>query len=263
MKNNRNTYFLISLMLSLLALAVCVGASAAVAADYDFAVITDSDSYDAMGTVKIRMKNTGSRTLSLKNMWWQVETKEGTAGREVYTEPNRPDGASSLLQPGETVTWTWDTRDNEGVAQPAGAYRIKVGISMPKAEYEGAKYSEPFRIAAGAEKTEVTLTCSKERYRAGEPVVFTLKNSGTTTLDTSRVTWIVYRHTESGVITSSSHTERPGSVPDPMLSGDSASWNWDMVNDLGATVTPGHFELEVQLLDEGIEGNCFFTVFPE
>jgi len=260
MKKSRNASFFISLTLSLIALTVCATAAAA---DYDFSIVTDCDSYDAMGTVTIRMKNTGSRTLNLNNMWWQVETKEGTSGREVFTEPNRPDDASVLLQPGETVTWTWDTRDNEGVAQPAGAYRIKVGISMPKAEYEEVKYSEPFHIAAGAEKTEVTLTCDRERYRVGDPVVFTLKNSGTTTLDTSRFTWIVYRHTESGIITSSSHSERPGAIPDPMLSGDSASWEWDMVNDLGNTVTPGHFELEVQLLDEGVEGNCFFTVFPE
>ncbi|MBN1882867.1 MAG: hypothetical protein JW885_11885 [Deltaproteobacteria bacterium] len=263
MKKNHSTSFFLSLAVSLLAMAICVCASSAAAADYDFSIITDSDTYNAMDTVKIRMKNTGTRTLSLKNMWWQVETKEGTSGREVFTEPNMPDGASVHLQPGETVTWTWDTRDNEGVAQPAGAYRIKVGISMPKAEYEGAKYSEPFRISAGAEKTEVTLTCDKERYRAGDTVVFTLKNSGTTILDTSRFTWIIYRITESGPIASSSHTERPGAVPDPMLSGDLAHWEWDMVNDLGSTVTPGHFELEVQLLDEGLEGNCFFTVFPE
>ena len=263
MKKNRNTPFFISLALSLLALMVCVGASTSVAADYDFTVITDSDSYDAMGTVKIKMKNTGTKTLSLRNMWWQVETKEGTAGREVYTEPNKPNSAPVHLQPGETVTWTWDTRDNEGVAQPAGAYRIKVGISMPKAEYEGVKYSEPFRIAAGAENTEVTLTASKERYRVGEPVVFTLKNSGTTTLDTSRFTWIIYKNTTSGLVACSSHTSRPGAVPDPMLSGDSSSWEWDMTNNRGITVTPGNFELEVQLLDEGIEGNCFFTVIPE
>jgi hypothetical protein len=263
MKKEHNTSFHVFLVLSSLVLLLVLLASSAAAADYDFSVITDSDSYDAMDTVRIRMKNTGTRTLSLRNMWWQVETREGTSGREVFTEPNMPDGASVHLQPGETVTWTWDTRDNEGVAQPAGAYRIKVGISMPRAGYEGVNYSEPFHIAAGAERTEITLTCSEERYRVGEPVVFILKNSGTTILDTSRFTWIIYRSTSSGPIASSSHTNRPGAIPDPMLSGDSASWEWDMINDLGSTVTAGHFELEVQLLDEGIEGNCFFTILPE
>jgi len=263
MRKARNVSFYVSLTLSILAIVVCAFTSSAAAADYDFSIMTDGDSYDAMDTVKIQMRNTGTKTLSLRNMWWQVETREGTSGREVFTEPNKPDGASVHLEPGEVVKWTWDTKDNEGVAQPGGAYRIKVGISMPKVDYEGVKYSEPFRIAAGAEKTEVTLTCSKERYTVGEPVVITLKNSGTTTLDTSRFTWIIYKNTASGLVACSSHTSRPGAVPDPMISGDSSSWEWDMTNNRGATVSPGNFELEVKLLDEGIEGNCYFTVIPE
>jgi len=102
----------------------------------------------------------------------------------------------------------------------------------------------------------------RKTYSKGSTVTFRIKNTGTKVLDTSRVSWIVYRSEGSGPVARSTHNSRPAGIPDPMPVGYSGSWSWDMRNNSGNLVNPGRFELEVKLLDEGIEGNCFFRVTP-
>jgi flagellar hook assembly protein FlgD len=194
-------------------------------------------------------------------MWWMVEVREGNAGREVYTgDPQKPPGVPSTLGAGESATWTWNTKDNEGNWQPAGRYRIRVYINMPQVGFEATRFSDGFNLTAAAERLEITVTSNRKKYNSGDVVTFTIRNTGTRALDTSRFTWIVYRLYSSGPVARSTHNSRPSGVPDPLDVGESASWSWDGRNDSGGFVNPDNYELEVKLLDEGIEGNCFFRV---
>lgn len=253
-------FLLVSFLLIFIATPLAYGA------ERDFAVFTNSDSYGEHSTVRIQIRNTGTEILSLKHMWWMVEVKEGSTGREVYTgAPKKPAGTPDFLNPGELAKWTWDMKDNEGNYQPPGRYRVKVYVAMPKLGYEDTKISEAFTITSsggggGGEVAEVTLTSDRKKYNKGNIVTFTLKNTGTKELDTSRFSWIVYRLYSSGPVARSTHNSRPSSIPDPMPVGYSASWSWDMRNNSGNIVGPDNYELEVKLLDEGIEGNCFFKV---
>jgi len=199
--------------------------------------------------------------LRLNNMWWMVEVREGGAGREIYTgDPQKPPGTPSILAPGAHATWTWNTKDNEGSWQPAGRYRIKVNINMPQLGYEETKVSDGFDLVAAAERLEITVTSIRKKYNSGDVVTFTIRNTGTRALDTTRFTWIIYRLYSTGPVERSTHNSRPSGVPDPLDVGASASWSWDGRNNAGEFVNPANYELEVQLLDEGIEGNCFFKV---
>jgi hypothetical protein len=235
----------------------------AIGAEYDFRVITDKSSYSTHSTVKIRLLNTGSSPLNLRNMWWMVEIREGGVGREVYTgDPNKPAGAPNILQPGEHTTWTWNTKDNEGVWQPAGRYRVKITITMPVVGYEGIKTSDGFDLVAGGGggPAEVSLTSDRKVYHRGNVVTFTITNTGNIDLDTSTFSWVIYRLYDAGPVARSTHTVRPAGVPDPISPGESASWSWDMRNNQGNFVGADNYELEVQLPDAGTEANCFFRV---
>lgn len=235
----------------------------ALAANYDFKVVTDKANYSEHSTVRIQLRNTGTENLNLRYMWWQVVMGAGT---EVYTgEPKKPPGTPSTLAPGETAKWSWNMRDNEGSYQPAGTYRIKVHIDLPKKSYSNTKVSSNFTIGGGSGgggggTAKVRLTSDRKTYTSGSTVTFRLKNTGTKELDTSRFSWIIYRQTNSGPQARSTHNSRPAGIPDPMPVGYVGSWSWDMRNNSGNFVNPDRYELEVKLLDEGIEGNCFFRV---
>jgi|GEM_PF-2916669 len=237
----------------------------ATAANYDFKVVTNKTNYSEHSTVRIQLRNTGTENLNLRYMWWQVVTG---AGREVYTgEPKKPPGTPSILAHGETAKWTWNMRDNEGSYQPAGTYRIKVHIDLPKKGYSNTKVSSNFTIGGsggggGGGTAKIRVVSDRNKYSRGSTVTFRIKNTGTKVLDTSRFTWIIYRHTSSGPQARSTHNSRPAGIPDPMPVGYTGSWSWDMRNDSGNFVKPDNYELEVKLLDEGIEGNCFFRVTP-
>lgn len=252
-------------MLPLLSIAaVLIFSLSSFAANYDFTVTTDRASYSEHSTVRIRLKNTGTKAMNLRHMWWMVEIREGASGREVYTgEPKKPPGTPDMLAPGETARWSWNMKDNEGRYQPAGTYRIKAHIDLPQLNYSRTKVSAGFRIGVaggGGGTAKIQVLSDRKTYPGGGVVTFRIKNTGTKELDTSRVTWIIYRHTATGPVARSTHNSRPAGIPDPMPVGYSGSWSWDMRNDSGNFVKPDRYELEVKLLDEGIEGNCFFRV---
>ncbi len=235
-------------------------------AAYDFSVARDKSSYVVGSTVTIQLTNTGSKTLTLTSMRWMVQVKNGGSWREVFTEAAKPSTVSNSLPVGDIATWTWNGKDNEGTAQPAGEYRVKVWVIMPIAGYQDDKVTSTFTIATGwSAKKEITITSNMSTYHKGGTVNFTIKNmsSEAIALDTSGFSWIIYRHTTSGPVAKSTHNSRPGGVPNPLPPGGSASWSWDMRNDAGNFVDPGDFELEVKLPNVSggaIEGNCFFTV---
>ena len=254
----------------LLSLALIFIFSLSALAATNFTVTTDSPSYGEHSTVHVRLKNTGTENLNLRYMWWQVVIRRGGAGTEVYTgEPKKPPGTPNTLAPGETARWSWNMRDNEGNYQPAGTYRIKAHIDHPKRSYSATKVSPNFTIGGGGGGSgggggtaKVKVISTRKTYSKGGTVTFKMKNTGTKELDTSRFSWIVYRHTDSGPQGRSTHNSRPAGIPDPMPVGYVGSWSWDMRNDSGGFVNADDYELEVKLLDEGIEANCFFKVKP-
>ena len=157
-------------------------------------------------------------------------------------------------------------RDNEGNYQPAGTYRIKVHIDHPKRSYSKSKVSANFTIGGGGGSSgggtaKVVLKCRK-MYSKGGVANFRIKNTGTKELDTSRFSWIIYRSTSTGPQARSTHNSRPAGIPDPMPVGYVGTWSWDMRNNSGNFVNADDYEIEVKLLDEGIEANCFFKVKP-
>jgi hypothetical protein len=234
-------------------------------AAYDFSVARDKSSYVVGSTVTIQLTNSGTKTLTLTSMRWMVQVKDGGTWREVFTEAAKPSTVSNTLPVGDIATWTWNGKDNEGTAQPAGEYRVKVWVIMPIAGYQDDKVTSTFTIATGwSARKEITVTSNMTTYHKGGVVNFTIRNSGDpVALETSGFSWIIYRHTTSGPVAKSTHNSTPGAVPNPLLAGNSASWSWDMRNDAGNFVDPGDFELEVKLPNVSggaIEGNCFFTV---
>jgi hypothetical protein len=235
-------------------------------AAYDFSVARDKNSYVVGSTVTIQLENIGTKELSLKSMRWMVQVKEAGGWREVFTEAAKPSTASNHLPVGDIATWTWNGKDNEGTAQPAGEYRVKVWVIMPRAGYQDDKTTNSFTLTSGwSAVKEITVTSNMKQYHVGGIVNFTIKNTGDVALDTGRFSWIIYRHTASGPQARSTHNSRPGGVPNPLPVGSSASWSWDMRNDQGGYVNPDDYELEVKLPnvpDAGIEGNCFFKVIP-
>jgi len=239
----------------------------------DFTVNTGAASYTVGSAVTIKIKNTGTESLHLTgtNMKAVVYIAETGGWREVYTWAEKPGAVPSDLAAGSTASWTWNGKDNEGTAQPAGKYRVKVRITTPNFGFEADRYSQPFTLnASGGDtssgwsaKKEITVTSNMSTYHKGGIVNFTIKNVGDVALDTSNFSWIVYRHTSSGPVAKSIHNSTPGGVPNPLPVGTSKSWSWDMRNDSGDFVDPGDFELEVKLPNVpggGIEGNCFFKV---
>jgi hypothetical protein len=260
----RGSLFIIPLLSLTFILIFSLSAPAAT----NFSVTTDSSSYGEHSTVHIRLKNTGTDNLNLKYMWWQVIIRKG-GGTEVYTgDPKQPPGTPNTLAPGETARWSWNMRDNEGNYQPAGTYRIKVHIDHPKRSYSKTKVSSNFTIGGGGGggggggTAKVNLRSTRKVYSKGGTVTFKLRNTGTKELDTSRFSWIIYRSTSSGPQARSTHNSRPAGIPDPMPVGYVGSWSWDMRNNSGNFVNADDYELEVKLLDEGIEANCFFKVKP-
>jgi len=237
-------------------------------AAYDFSVARDMSSYVIGSTVTIQLTNTGSTKLSLRNMRWMVQVKEGGGWREVFTEASKPSTVSDDLPVGNIATWTWNGKDNEGTVQPAGEYRVKVWVIMPRNAYQDDKVTGSFTLTSGwSAKKEITVTSNMNTYHKGGVVNFTIRNASSEAiaLDTSGFSWIIYRHTTSGPVAKSVHNSRPGGVPNPLPPGGSASWSWDMRNDSGDFVDAGDFELEVKLPNVSggaIEGNCFFKVIP-
>lgn len=233
-------------------------------AAFDFSVARDKSSYAAGSTVTIQLTNTGTKELSLRSMRWMVQVKEGGSWREVFTEAAKPSTVSNDLPVGNIATWTWNGKDNEGTTQPAGEYRVKVWVIMPKAGYQDDKVTSTFTLTSGwSARKEITVTSNMKKYHEGGVVNFTIKNVGDVALDTGNFSWIVYRHTSSGPEARSTHNSRPGGVPNPLQPGGSASWSWDMRNDSGGFVQADDYELEVKLPNVpggGIEGNCFFEV---
>ena len=233
---------------------------------YDFSVARDNNSYVVGSTVTIQLKNIGTKELSLRSMRWMVQVKETNGWREVFTEAAKPSTVSNHLPVGDIATWTWNAKDNEGTTQPAGEYRVKVWVIMPRAGYEDNKITESFTLTSGwSAKKEITVTSNMTQYHVGGIVNFTIKNTGDVALDTGNFSWIIYRHTSSGPQARSTHNSRPDSVPNPLPVGGSASWSWDMRNNQGNFVNPDDYELEVKLPNVpggGIEGNCFFKVIP-
>jgi hypothetical protein len=237
----------------------------------DFKVSTDRTTYAPGSTVTIKLSNTGTESLHLvgTNLAAVVYVAETEGWKEVYTWAQKPGGVPDDLASGGVTTWTWNCKDNEGTLQPAGKYRVKVRITMPNKGYQADKYSQPFTLTTTSTgwsaKKEITVTSNMSTYHEKGVVNFTIKNIGDVALDTGNFSWIVYRHTASGVQSRSTHNSRPGGVPNPLLPGKSASWSWDMRNDQGDYVNADDYELEVKLPnvpDNGIEGNCFFKVIP-
>ncbi len=264
---NRTGHFLRPFVIIISCITVLAFALPALAA-YDFSVARDKSSYVVGSKVTIQLTNTGNKELSLRNMRWMVQVKESGGWREVFTEAAKPSTVSDNLPVGNIATWTWNCKDNEGTNQPAGEYRVKVWVIMPKVGYQDDKVTSSFTLTAGwSARKEITVTSNMAQYHVGGIVNFTIKNTSPDPvgLDTSGFSWIIYRHTSSGPVAKSVHNSRPGGVPNPLLPGASASWSWDMRNDSGNYVDPGDFELEVKLPnvpDSGIEGNCFFKVIP-
>jgi len=262
---NSSRHFLRSFGMIILLVAVIALAVPAFAA-YDFSVARDKSSYPMGSTVTVQLTNTGTKELSLKSMRWMVQVKESGGWREVFTEAAKPSTVSDHLPVGDIATWTWNGRDNEGEVQPAGEYRVKVWVIMPRVGYEDNKVTSSFTLTSGwGANKEITVTSNMKKYHEGGTVNFTIKNVGDVGLDTSGFSWIIYRHTDTGPQARSTHNSRPGGVPNPLMPGDSASWSWDMRNDQGGFVNPDDYELEVKLPNVpggGIEGNCFFEVIP-
>ncbi|MBN2224037.1 MAG: hypothetical protein JW765_05105 [Deltaproteobacteria bacterium] len=235
-------------------------------AAYDFSVARDKSSYAAGTTVTIQLTNTGTNSLSLRSMRWMVQVKSNGGWREVFTEAAKPSTVSDDLPVGDIATWTWNGKDNEGTIQPAGEYRIKVWVIMPRHSYQDDKVTSSFTLTSGwSAAKDIRVTSNRAQYHVGGTVTFTIKNTGDVGLDTGNFSWIIYRHTSSGPQARSTHNSRPTGVPNPLLPGRSASWSWDMRNDSGGFVAADDYELEVKLPnvpDSGIEGNCFFKVIP-
>ncbi len=264
--NTATGRFMRLFIISISCITVLAFALPALAA-YDFSVARDKDSYLTGSTIKIQIKNTGTKELSLKSMRWMVQVNANGGWREVFTEAAKPASAPDQLPVGELAKWTWNGKDNEGAAQPAGEYRVKVWVIMPKAGYEDNKTTNPFTLTSGSwsAKKEITVTSNMAQYHVGGIVNFTIKNTGDVALDTTGFNWIIYRHTSSGPQSRSTHNSTPAGIPNPLPVGASRTWSWDMRNDQGGFVNPDDYELEVKLPrvpDGGIEGNCFFKVIP-
>jgi len=235
-------------------------------AAYDFSVARDKGSYAVGSTVTIQLTNTGTESLSLRSMRWMVQVKESGAWREVFTEAAKPSTVSNDLPVGDIATWTWNGKDNEGTTQPAGEYRVKVWVIMPRHSYQDDKVTSSFTLTSGwSAKKEITVTSNMAQYHVGGIVNFTIKNTGDVAVDTSGFNWIIYRHTSSGPQARSTHNSTPAGIPNPLPVGASRTWSWDMRNDSGGFVNPDDYELEVKLPNVSggaIEGNCFFKVVP-
>jgi hypothetical protein len=107
------------------------------------------------------------------------------------------------------------------------------------------------------------LSTEKEEYAVGEPVVVRVKNPGPGILDTTEVTYQIFRHQTSGgdakiyEETLRNPTER---FDDPLDEGESGSFAWRQKNSQGNQVTPGNFMVMVIIPAENVKATKEFRI---
>jgi hypothetical protein len=107
------------------------------------------------------------------------------------------------------------------------------------------------------------LFTEKEEYAVGEPVVVRVKNPGPGILDTTEVTYQIFRHQPSGEDakiyeeTLRNPTER---FDDPLDEGESGSFAWHQKNRQGEQVTPGNFMVMVIIPAENVKASKEFRI---
>ena len=84
----------------------------------DLALTTDKSAYDDGDIVIITITNNGDEPLTIPNSFWI----ENDAGEEIYL----PDmlAYTPLLDPGQSIEYTWDQTCTDGTQAPPGDYTV-------------------------------------------------------------------------------------------------------------------------------------------
>ncbi|MFA5926554.1 MAG: hypothetical protein WCT32_04740 [Patescibacteria group bacterium] len=81
---------------------------------------TEVSSQQTTASVQFTLSNTGSTTINLQNSApWRITNDQGqTVFSPISAQVITP------LAPGESKTWRWDLRNNQGARVPSGYYRV-------------------------------------------------------------------------------------------------------------------------------------------
>jgi hypothetical protein len=121
---------------------------------------TNKKEYQTGEPVTIRFINGCQATLTLRNSApWVIKDSQG---RVVFTPFSLP--VITEVKQGETKTWTWDQKDNNGRQVPAGTYTVELETM------DAGTYTASFEIKALAQaKLSVRASCDNARIKVTPP----------------------------------------------------------------------------------------------
>lgn len=131
--------------------------------------------------VRFTLTNTGSQPIIFTSTTpFIIQQTNSSYGTTVYS----PEGSSVFepLNPGGSKTWVWNQRDATGGFAGEGTYTPYVKFLVNDMPSYGWNTLDHITVVKAAEKTNVSVTTSKDEYQEGESVLITVSNPGPGTL---------------------------------------------------------------------------------